>query len=60
MSSKLANLRNLGLALGEEVEDQNQMLDRIDAKAARNDATVRSQDAQMKKLLGYKPTPAAK
>lgn len=59
MSSKLAGLRNLGMALGEEIEDQNQLLDRIQVKAERNDATVRNQDNQMKKLLGYKPEPAA-
>ncbi|CAJ0581874.1 unnamed protein product, partial [Mesorhabditis spiculigera] len=54
MSSQLSNLKNLGQALGREVEDQNQMLDRIQTKADRNDTIVRSQDHQMKKLLGYK------
>uniref|UniRef100_A0A7E4VT78 t-SNARE coiled-coil homology domain-containing protein n=1 Tax=Panagrellus redivivus TaxID=6233 RepID=A0A7E4VT78_PANRE len=54
MSAQLGNLRTLGRALGTEVEDQNQMLDRIQAKADRNDSTVRSQDTQMKKLLGFK------
>ncbi|KAI6180118.1 SAND family protein [Aphelenchoides besseyi] len=60
MSDQLKRLRALGTALGEEVEDQNQMLDRIESKAARNDSVVRNQDQQMKKLLGYKPTPAQK
>ncbi|CAJ0576243.1 unnamed protein product, partial [Mesorhabditis spiculigera] len=54
MSSQLANLKNLGVALGREVEDQNQLLDRIQTKAERNDVVVRSQDQQMKKLLGGK------
>ncbi|CAJ0942469.1 unnamed protein product, partial [Mesorhabditis belari] len=54
MSQKLSSLRNLGAALGKEVDDQNQMLDRIQVKADRNDAIVRNQDHQMKKLLGYK------
>uniref|UniRef100_A0A0N5A1R2 t-SNARE coiled-coil homology domain-containing protein n=1 Tax=Parastrongyloides trichosuri TaxID=131310 RepID=A0A0N5A1R2_PARTI len=53
MSSNLSRLKQLGTVLGEEVEDQNKMLDRIQMKADRNDAVVRSQDAQMKKLLGY-------
>lgn len=60
MSNQLARLRMLGTALGEEVEDQNKMLDRIEQKAAKNDSTVRSQDNQMKKLLGYKPEPVEK
>lgn len=54
MSSNLRNLQMLGTALGQEVEDQNQLLDRIHSKAERNDTVVRSQDHQMKKLLGYK------
>lgn len=54
MSSQLSRLKVLGAALGDEVEDQNRMLDRIQQKADRNDAVVRSQDHQMKKLLGYK------
>uniref|UniRef100_A0A914CUW1 t-SNARE coiled-coil homology domain-containing protein n=1 Tax=Acrobeloides nanus TaxID=290746 RepID=A0A914CUW1_9BILA len=54
MSSQLARLKNLGSALGSEVEDQNSMLDRIQTKADRNDTVVRHQDHQMKKLLGYK------
>lgn len=57
MSSKLRSLKNLGKALGDEVEDQNKMLDRIHVKAERNDMTVRSQDNQMKKLLGYSGVP---
>lgn len=54
MSAQLGRLKVLGAALGDEVEDQNRMLDRIQVKADRNDAIVRSQDHQMKKLLGYK------
>ncbi|GMR40875.1 hypothetical protein PMAYCL1PPCAC_11070, partial [Pristionchus mayeri] len=55
MSGTLQNLRSLGSALGTEIEDQNKMLDRIQVKADRNDAIVRNQDNQMKKLLGYTP-----
>ncbi|CAD5214450.1 unnamed protein product [Bursaphelenchus okinawaensis] len=57
MSGQLSRLRMLGQALGDEVDDQNKMLDRIQTKAERNDHVVRSQDNQMKKLLGYKPEP---
>ncbi|CEF68581.1 Synaptosomal-associated protein 29 [Strongyloides ratti] len=54
MSESLSRLKQLGTALNDEVDDQNKLLDRIQVKADRNDSVVRSQDAQMKKLLGYK------
>ncbi|KAI1708854.1 soluble NSF attachment protein 29 [Ditylenchus destructor] len=54
MSSQLARLRTLGTALGDEVEDQNKLLDRIQSKAERNDGVIRHQDNQMRNLLGYK------
>lgn len=57
MSGQLARLRMMGQAIGEEVDDQNKMLDRIQVAAERNDSVVRSQDNQMKRLLGYKPEP---
>ncbi|CAD5220527.1 unnamed protein product [Bursaphelenchus xylophilus] len=57
MSGQLARLRMLGQALGDEVDDQNKLLDRIQVKAERNDHVVRHQDNQMKKILGYKPDP---
>ncbi|KAK5976935.1 hypothetical protein GCK32_007110, partial [Trichostrongylus colubriformis] len=38
--------------LGKEVDEQNQLLDRIQVKADRNDAIVRVQDKQMQKILG--------
>lgn len=61
MSDQLARLRSLGTALGDEVEDQNQMLNRIQSKAEKNDSVVRNQDNQMKKLLGFKaPAPEKK
>lgn len=52
MSSQLARLKTLGAAIGEEVDSQNELLDRIQVKAERNDARVRDQDSQMKRLLG--------
>ncbi|CAJ0600576.1 unnamed protein product [Cylicocyclus nassatus] len=52
MSKNLRNLRLLGEDLGREVDEQNQMLDRIQTKADRNDAIVRVQDKQMQKILG--------
>lgn len=52
MSRNLRNLQRLGQDLGREVDEQNQMLDRIQTKADRNDAIVRVQDKQMQKILG--------
>ncbi|VDL78679.1 unnamed protein product [Nippostrongylus brasiliensis] len=52
MSRNLRNLQRLGQDLGREVDEQNQMLDRIQVKADRNDAIVRVQDKQMQKILG--------
>ncbi|EYC07751.1 hypothetical protein Y032_0069g376 [Ancylostoma ceylanicum] len=52
MTKNLRNLRRLGEDLGREVDEQNQMLDRIQTKADRNDAIVRVQDKQMQKILG--------
>lgn len=52
MSSQLSRLRTWGNALGEEVDDQNLLLDRIQTKTERNDTVVRNQESQMRKLLG--------
>ncbi|KJH46493.1 SNARE domain protein [Dictyocaulus viviparus] len=52
MSNNLRNLQRLGLDLGREVDEQNQMLDRIHSKAVRNESIVRVQDKQMQKILG--------
>ncbi|VDM71893.1 unnamed protein product [Strongylus vulgaris] len=51
MSKNLRNLRRLGEDLGREVDEQNQMLDRIQTKADRNDAIVRVQDKQVRKIF---------
>lgn len=52
MSANLRNLQRLGADLGKEVDSQNEMLDRIQYKAERNDGIVRDQDKQMQKILG--------
>lgn len=58
MSSQLRGLQSLGRALGDEIEEQNELLDRITSKADKTDAKVRDQDKQMKKILGFdKKTP---
>lgn len=47
MSKNLRNLQRLGQDLGREVDEQNQLLDRIQTKADRNDTIVRVQDKQV-------------
>lgn len=52
MSSQLARLRMLGKAIGEEVDSQNEVLDRIQVKAERTNARVKDQDKQVCALYG--------
>lgn len=47
MSSQLSRLRVLGAAIGEEVDSQNEMLDRIHVKVERTNARVKDQDKQV-------------
>lgn len=51
MSLGLSRLKGLAQGLGEEITDQNSMLDRISEKADHADVTIGSQNTQMKKLL---------
>lgn len=52
MSANLRRLRELGSALGGEIEDQNRLLDKIAVKADKTDTEIRHQDKQMKRILG--------
>ncbi len=61
MSANLRRLRGLGVALGEEADRQNELLDRINTKTEKTDTVIRHQDNQMKKILGVKdPLPTIK
>uniref|UniRef100_A0A914QLE3 t-SNARE coiled-coil homology domain-containing protein n=1 Tax=Panagrolaimus davidi TaxID=227884 RepID=A0A914QLE3_9BILA len=51
MSSKLESLRELGKVLGNEVDDQNEMINRIQIKTLRNNEILLLQDNQMRKLI---------
>jgi len=57
MSANLRRLQGLGQALGDEVSQQNELLDRINTKTDKTDTTIRRQDDQMKKILGVTDTP---
>jgi len=54
MSMHLRRLNELGRGLGEELDSQNSMVDRIGGKAERVNVVVRDQDKQMKRILGKK------
>lgn len=51
MSAGLARLKGLAIGLGDEVTDQNSMLDRIQVKADNADQKIEGQNLQIKKLL---------
>lgn len=51
LSNGLARLKGLGTHLGQEIEEQNQQIDRINKKADRADITIRDQNRQMKQIL---------
>ncbi|XP_045131008.1 synaptosomal-associated protein 29-like [Portunus trituberculatus] len=51
MSQGLSRLRGLAMGLGEEITDQNDLIDRIHGKAEKVEATIGSQNTQMKKIL---------
>lgn len=51
MCSGLGRLRGLAEGLGQEITDQNQMLDRIDTKTERADGRVGTQNKDMLRML---------
>ena len=54
MAANLSRLKNLGMGLAEEIEDQNKLIDRVAVKADKADIVIRDQDKQMKKIMGVK------
>lgn len=51
MSSGLGRLKYLAIGLGGEIDEQNDMLDRISGKVERADESVERQNRQMARLL---------
>jgi synaptosomal-associated protein 29 len=47
----IGRLKHLALGLGDEIESQNSMLDRITSKAERAEDTIQYQNRQMKQIL---------
>ncbi|KFD50869.1 hypothetical protein M514_08307 [Trichuris suis] len=52
MEGNLRRLKELGLALGEEVQQQNDLIDNVARKADKTNLTVDNQNRQMTRLLG--------
>jgi len=54
MVANLSRLKNLGIGLADEIDDQNKVIDRLDKKTGMVDIKIRDQDKQMKKIMGHK------
>jgi synaptosomal-associated protein 29 len=60
MAKNLSRLKNLGMGLQDEIDEQNKVIDRLSVKADKADIVIRDQDKQMKKIMGVKkPTTKA-
>jgi synaptosomal-associated protein 29 len=51
MCSSLSRLKGLAQGLGEEIDTQNEMLDRLNDKTDKADFTILRQNKEMSKLL---------
>ena len=51
MSSGLTRLRGLAMGLGDEMDKQNEQLDRIDPKLERANVLLKDQNRQMGQIL---------
>ncbi|GIY19502.1 synaptosomal-associated protein 25 [Caerostris extrusa] len=54
VSSIIGNLKNMALDMGNEIDSQNQQLDRINMKAQSNETHIVNANARASKLLGKK------
>ncbi|KRZ78136.1 cGMP-dependent 3',5'-cyclic phosphodiesterase, partial [Trichinella papuae] len=52
MENNLLRLKELGIALGEEVQQQNELIDRVARKADKTNMVVDDQNRQMRRILG--------
>lgn len=51
MSDGMSKLKMLAMNLGDEIESQNDQLDRINYKVDKNSSLLDNQNAQMRKIL---------
>jgi len=58
MAANLSRLKNLGIGLADEIEDQNKVIDRLQVSVEKTDVVIRDQDKQMKKIMGVKKAKA--
>lgn len=54
MSDGMSRLRGLALGLGDEIEAQNEQIDRINTKVDRADISIQDKNSQMRQILGVK------
>ena len=54
MSDGMSRLKNLALGLGDEIETQNEQIDRINSKVDRADISIQDKNRQMRQILGVK------
>ena len=51
MSDGMSRLKNLAMGLGDEIQTQNEQLDRIDLGVGRAHDTIDDQNRQMRRIL---------
>lgn len=51
VTTMIGNLRNMAVDMGQEVETQNRMLDRIDNKAKLNETRIQAANSRASKML---------
>lgn len=51
MSDGMSRLKGLAMGLGDEIERQNEQLDRINVKVEKTDGLITHQNTQMRRIL---------
>ncbi len=54
MSDGMSRLKGLALGLGDEIEAQNEQIDRINSKVDKADVSIQDKNRQMRQILGIK------
>ena len=54
MSDGMSRLKGLALGLGDEIEAQNDQIDRINREVDKADISIQDKNKQMRQILGIK------
>ena len=54
MSDGMSRLKGLALGLGDEIEAQNDQIDRINREVGTADVSIQDKNRQMRQILGIK------